>query len=250
VATFNAHNSLPIVTNPVELERLVASGAIALIPTPNPTPTITPTPFYPPGTPTPAMEAERQYVEDLLSYQKVKTNLLVPPVSASFSPDGSRVAATERIRLYIFMTDGAHTDILFEDNDKRGPLGNVVWSPDGQYIAFDVGFKHQRYCRPCQAVALLHLPDGTVTYLEPPEEDLDTSMPRWLEDGRLMVNAHPLGEPADGVAYVYDLYGNFQEAEGIYLLSSSHQGQKWSPWLPGRTWRAGVTERADSYNSD
>jgi hypothetical protein len=98
-------------------------------------------------------------------------------------------------------------------------------------------------------VAILNPATETITLLDPPETDLDTDMPRWLQDGRLMINAHP-GEPADGVAYVYDISGKFQPATGIYVLSASHEGQKWFPWRPGRTWRAGVSERADSYNSD
>ena len=41
-----------------------------------------------------------------------------------------------------------------------GPLGGVVWSPDGKQIAFEVGFK-RKYCRPCRAVAILTLEDET-----------------------------------------------------------------------------------------
>jgi hypothetical protein len=98
-------------------------------------------------------------------------------------------------------------------------------------------------------VGLLNLAEQSITYLTPPEPLLDTDMPRWTQDGRLLINAHP-GEPADGVAYIYNIYGESQKAEGIYILSASHEGQKWFPWLPGRIWQAGVSERADSYNSD
>jgi len=249
VSTFHINDSIPTVTTPKELEQLISTGPIVVIPTPTSTPTATPTPFYPPGTPTPAADVQRESVEGLDSYKKVKSSLLVPPVSASFSPDGSQVAMTERIKVYTFMTDGGYTDIWLEDNDESGPLGNVVWSPDGQYIAFDVGFKYNKYCRPCQGVGLLQRSNGKITYLSPPEDGLDMSAPRWTQNGQLLVNVHQ-GEPADGVAYLYDVYGNHQEAQGVFLLSSSHEGQKWYPWLPGRIWRSGVTERADSYNSD
>jgi Tol biopolymer transport system component len=201
----------------------------------------------PPGTPTPTSADERQYVEEMPAYQRVKEALFVPPVNASLSPDGKLIAMTERIKLYTVSTAGAHTDIWFEDNAEQGPLGGTVWSPDGKYLAFMVGFKDPK-CGPCRSVALLRVSDGLITYLEDPE-GLDTDMPRWTQDGRLLINVHP-GEPADGVAYVYDISGQRQEAKGVYLLSSSQEGQKWYPWLPGRIWRAGVSERADSYNSD
>jgi hypothetical protein len=251
VTTANITDSIPAVTTPAELTQLASTGSLAPTPTPLPTPTptatATPTPFFPPGTPTPDSEAEREYVENLDSYKKVNDFLLVLPGGASFSPDGSQVAMTDRIKLYTFMADGAYTDIWLEDDEKMGPLGNIVWSPDGEYVAFVVGFKDPK-CRPCRMVALLRPADGSITYLEGPD-NLETDAPRWTQDGRIMINVHP-GEPADGVAYLYDVYGRAEEASGVYLLSSSHEGQKWYPWLPGRIWRAGVTERADSYNSD
>jgi hypothetical protein len=248
VATFNLNDAIPIVVASSDLAQLASSDLPgAATPPVTPTVTATPTPTLPPGTPTPGAEEIRQYVEDTPSYEKVKYYLLVPPVSISFSPDGSQFAMTERIKLYTVMTDGAYTDVWMDDDGKQRPLGNVVWSPDGKYIAFVVGFKNSG-CEPCRSVALLHRSDGRITFLEAPN-GLNTDAPRWTQDGRLLVNVHP-GEPADGVAYVYNIFGEGQEAKGVYVLSSSHEGQKWYPWRPGRTWRAGVSERADSYNSD
>lgn len=252
VTAININETIPVVTTPSELVQPASFGVVAAA-TPLPAqlpspPTATPTPTLPPGTPTPAAEVSRQYVEDTSAFQRVKASLLTPPGSASFSPDGSRFAMTERIRIYTVGLAGAHTDIWLEDNDKLGPMDGLVWSPDGQYLAFVVGFK-QKYCRPCRAVGLLNLAEKSITYLTPPDPSFDTDMPRWTQDGRLLINAHP-GEPADGVAYVYNIYGESQKAEGIYVLSASHEGQKWFPWRPGRIWQAGVSERADSYNSD
>ncbi len=249
VVTANLNDSIPVVIAPSQLGQ-PASSVSSIADSARITPTVfaTPTPALPPGTPTPSAEASRQYVEDMSSYERLKWQLLVPPVSASISPDGGQIAITERIKLYTVTTDGALTTVWFEDSDKRGPLGGAVWSPEGKHVAFVVGFKH-KYCRPCRAVALLNFDDGAITYLTPPEEHLDTDMPRWTQDGRLLINAHP-GEPADGIAYVYDIYDQHKEAAGVYVLSASHEGQKWYPWRPGRTWRAGVSERADSYNSD
>jgi hypothetical protein len=252
VTAINVNNTIPVVTTPSELAQPASFSLVAaMTPVPNlpPPPLATPLPTLPPGTPTPAAEVSRQYVEDSPAFLKIKGSLLVPPVSASFSPDGSQFAMTERIKLYTIGTAGAHTDIWLEDTDRMGPIGGVVWSPDGKYVAFVVGFKQHRYCRPCRAVGLLNLAEKSITYLKPPEAELDTDMPRWTQDGRLLINAHP-GEPADGVAYVYNIYGESQKAEGVYILSASHEGQKWFPWRPGRVWQAGVSDRADSYNSD
>jgi hypothetical protein len=254
VAAFNINETIPVVTMPSLLaqpagaasssassDEPIATVASAATATPVPTPT------PPVGTPTAVADQERFSMESMGSYQRVKRHLMVPPVSASISPDGTQIAITERIKMYTVVADGAHTDIWFEDDADMGPIGGVVWSPDGRHLAFVIGFK-QKYCKPCRAVALLRMSDKTITLLKPPG-DMDTDAPRWTQDGRLLVNAHP-GEPADGVAYIYNVFGESQVAVGTYQLSASHEGQKWFPWRPGRVWRAGVSERADSYNSD
>ncbi|MEW5960851.1 MAG: SH3 domain-containing protein, partial [Chloroflexota bacterium] len=228
VTASNINDSIPVVMTPSQLGQAAAS---VQLPAATPSPTPTPTPLLPPGTPTPTADQERQYVEDLPAYRRVKAALLVPPVSASISPDGSLIAMTERINLYTVTTAGANTDIWLADNNESGPLGGAVWSPDGQYLAFVVGFKNPK-CRPCRSVALLRLADGLITYLEAPDNQ-ETDMPRWTQEGRLLINVHA-GEPADGLAYIYDISGHSQPASGVYVLSSSHEGQKWYPWLPGR----------------
>jgi hypothetical protein len=248
VTAVNVNETIPVITTPSQLAQPASSiSSVAASPTVIPLPTVTPVPTLPPGTPTPAAEVSRQFVEELHTYKLVKGNLLVPPVSASFSPDGSRMAITERIKVYTIGIAGAHTDIWLEDDDKMGPIGWILWSPDGEYLAFVVGFKNPK-CRPCETVVLLRVADGTLTFLQAPD-NLDIDAPRWTQDGRVLVNVHP-GEPADGIAYIYNIYGEGQIAEGVYQLSASHEGQKWFPWRPGRTWRAGVSERPDSYVND
>jgi len=258
VSAFNISKNVPVVTIPSLLVQPAASGSLtgptpeppapATSPTSTPTPTITPTPTLPPGTPTPSIEEHRVAAPDTVGYQALTSQLLVPPVSTSFSPNGEQIVITERIKVYTVASEGGSGRIWLEEDDKMGPIGGAVWSPDGKQIAFVVGFKH-KYCRPCRAVALLTVEEETIELLTPPEEHLETDMPRWTQDGRLLVNAHP-GEPADGVAYVYNRFGQIEPATGVYVLSSSHEGQKWYPWKTGRVWRAGVSERADSYNSD
>lgn len=249
VSVQGVDDSLPVAVAPAELAQpaasslLPATGAAPASPTPAPTPT----PTLPPGTPTPGADIERRFVEETASYASITGSLLVPPVSASYSPDGRLIALTEGVKLYTFKADGSVPQVWLEDAAELRPVGGAVWSPDGQYIAAVVEFKPPR-CFLCRGVAILNPDAGEITFLDG-TDDFQTDAPRWTQDGRLLVNAHP-GEPADGTTYVYNIFGEGQEAAGVYTLSSSHDGQKWFPWLPGRVWRAGVTERPDSYYGD
>jgi hypothetical protein len=120
----------------------------------------------------------------------------------------------------------------------------VVWSPDGEYLAFMVDYKAKK-CRPCRAVGLVRMADESIFFLQTPD-NLDSEAPRWTQDGRLVINVHP-SEPASGETYIYDVTGRGQKASGLLVLSTSHEGQKWYPWQPGRSWRAGISERPDTY---
>jgi Tol biopolymer transport system component len=146
------------------------------------------------------------------------------------------------VKLYLVAGDGSDLRVLVTEDGALKPIGGAVWSPDGRFIAFAV---ERVNCDPCRSVGLVRVSDGTVNYLETPDNQ-DSEAPRWTHDGRLLVVVHP-AEPADGVTYVYSTASYGQPASGIYVLGSSHEGQKWLPWLPGRVWQAGVSERPDTY---
>jgi hypothetical protein len=257
VATFNIQDTLPVVSIPVLLVQLPgAQQAVAAAPAP-PAAEITPAPALPTstapsvnitqprGTPTVEAQASRRFVQDTLGYKQLIRRLLLPTVSESFAPHGERIAITEKIKLYTITTDGSTSRILLEDDDTINLIGDVVWSPDELYLAFVAD--RRRDCDPCRTVGLARLGDGKISYLKfPPDAGADR--PRWTQDGKLLVTIF-WDTVENGTVYEYDTVGLGQEAAGSYILSSSHNGQKWFPWLPGKVWQAD-SQQTDSYYSD
>lgn len=262
VSTYNITGNIPVVTIPGLLVQPGGSAGIIASSAPGPVPAVVAPPASggdaaqavatlpdlgsPVGTPTAPASVSRRFVQDTLGYKQVIRRLLLPTVSESFSPDGAQIAITEKISLYTITTDGANQRVLLADDDKLDLVGGVVWSPDGGTLAF-VAHRLGSNCNPCQTVGLVRLGDGKVTLFEP-QPGLSLDQPRWTEDGRLLVNARRV-EPDQGTVFVYDTAGQGQPAAGSYLLSSSHDGQKWFPWQPGRVWQAGG-QGADYYGDN
>jgi hypothetical protein len=251
VATFYINDSIPVVTIPallVQAEPDVDGEEVAasmVIPSAATTTTRLPELGLSPGTPINAADEHRIYVQDTKGYKQLVRHLLLPTVSESFSPNGDQIAITERIRLYTIASDGSSSRVLLEDAEDINLIGGAVWSPTAEYIAFVAD--QTLVCGPCRVVGLARLADGSISYLDPPWARASLDMPRWTQDGRLLVNVY-LDEPANGT--VYEVSGQGQEASGSFDLSSSHDGQKWFPWRLGKTWEAGSSERADSYYID
>jgi hypothetical protein len=246
VAAYDLNAEIPVVTIP-GLLTLPATGspsdlppASANEPTPDPAGA---RPAVPSGTPTASVVESRTFVEETVGWKRLFETLGgTTPTSSSFSPKGDQIAVMDGVKLYLVAGDGSDGRILVAEDETIKPIGGAVWSPDGQLIAFVV---ERINCDPCRSVGIIRVSDGTVNYLETPDNQ-DSEAPRWTHDGRLLVVVHP-AEPADGVTYVYSTASHGQPASGIYVLSSSHEGQKWLPWLPGRVWQAGVSERPDTY---
>ena len=245
VVAYDVNDNIPVVTIP-GLLTLPATGspsnsspATANTPTPDPPRA---TPPAPSGTPTASIVESRIFVEDTVGYKRLFESLIRTPTSASFSPKGDRIAVMDGIKLYLVAGDGSDGQVLVTEDEALRPIEGAVWSPDGQFIAFVI---ERINCDLCRSVGMVRVSDGTVNYLKTPDNQ-DSEAPRWTHDGRLLVVVHP-AEPADGVTYIYATASRGQPASGIYVLSSSHEGQKWLPWLPGRVWQAGVSERPDTY---
>ncbi len=232
VMTANLDDSIVVVTIPALLSQPSANNAAA-----DGSPGLTTAPAAEPASLSPAdppAPVSRRFVLDTPGYRHLIRGLLLPTVSESFSPDGRALAITERINLYTIPTEGGRRRVLVgAAADGLTLVSGTVWSPDGQYLAFV--FDHLGDCDPCRRVGLVRLSDGAIIFLEPPP-DSALHKPRWTEDGRLLVTAY-LDDPAAGRAFVYDTTGQGRPAEGRYTLSSSHDGQKWFPWQPGRPWQ-------------
>lgn len=258
VSAYNLTNNLPVVSIPALLVQPTGSGAPAGMPAavsgsavidPPAPAAVAPAvvPALPAGTPTAPASASRRFVQDTLGYKQLIRRLLLPTVSESFSPDGAQIAITEKIKLYTITGDGANSRILLEDDGEMDLIGSVVWSPDGNYLAF-VANRLQACDTLCRSVGLLRLGDGSMTWLQPPASSV-LDLPRWTQDGRLLVLAYAT-DPAQGRVYVYDVSGQSQVAAGAFLLGSSHDGQKWFPWQPGKLWQVDPSGRVDSYYGD
>jgi hypothetical protein len=247
VATSNLHDEIPIIE--VNIPPPIGQPQFVLQPTATPVKpsatTNSPVTSLPvSGTPTASANENRIFVQQTVGYKRLREHLAASPTSANFSPRGDQIAIIEGIKLHIVAGDGSYSRVLLAENGILRPVGGAVWSPDGEYIAFMVDYNDVK-CRPCRSVGLIRLADEKLTFLQTPD-NMDSEAPRWTQDGRLLVNVHP-GEPADGTTYVYNTAGQSQIASGTYVLSTSHDGQRWLPWLPGRTWQAGTSERPDTY---
>ncbi len=246
VVAYDVNDDIPVVAIPALLT-LPATGAPSDPPpapgnAPTPDPATSPAPAQAVGTPTATIAESRIFVEDTVGYKRLFEQLGTTPTSASFSPKGDQIAVMDGIALYLVAGDGSHGQVLLKEDETLRPVGGAVWSPDGQFIAFMV---ERKDCNPCRSVGLIRVSDETLSFLKTPDNQ-DSEAPRWTHDGRLLVIVHP-SEPADGTTYVYATSSQGQPAEGIYVLGSSHEGQKWLPWLPGRVWQAGASERPDTY---
>ena len=241
-------NPPPTVTpTPTQTSTPTPTPTFTVTPTPShtftPIPTRTPRPVTPTslGTPTTVAGQPRAFVQDTTGYRELLKHIRVTSGS-SFSPHGNFVTVTEGKKLYVVDRGGTMLEILLEEDETIRPVWGLVWSPDGQYIAFIADYKQN--CGLCRTVGLAHRTSQQIQYLSAPAGQI-TDLPRWTQDGRLLVTIHA-GDSGRGTTYIYNTRGQGQIAAGSYILSSSVDGQQWFPWQPGRVWQVGQGG-ADSY---
>jgi len=275
----NFANNIGWVSNSVvSLENFTADALIpragiifAQVINPTPTPHPFPTPTPDPGTPIPGRFAvERLYVGETIGWKKVYQILgYSPPRDAQFAPNenGHPIAVTNGSEILYLNGDGSgfevvlhESEVRYQDSPRWRIFGDLVWSPDGEWLALvlhSTDDKCPTFRPPCRAVAVLDARTKQYIVLQALHGTniagypgpLDAEAPRWTLDGRLLVLIHD-GEPASGKVYEFDLLGRGKPASGIYQLSSSHDGQQWLPWQPGKTWQTGVSNRPDAYYHD
>jgi len=121
--------------------------------------------------------------------------------SPSFSPDGSRIAFVTNIsglpQVWTMPTAGGYPSLVTSFDD---PVGFVAWSPDGQWLAFNVapggGFNEQIYVVRPNGTELRRLTDGGKA---------GNFLGGWSPDGHLIAFSSNQRDPSARDSYVIDV---------------------------------------------
>ena len=121
--------------------------------------------------------------------------------SPSFSSDGSRIAFVTNIsglpQVWTMPTAGGYPSLVTSFDD---PVGFVTWSPDGQWLAFNVapggGFNEQIYVVRPDGTGLRRLTDGGKA---------GNFLGDWSPDGRFIAFSSNVRDPSARDSYLIDV---------------------------------------------
>jgi hypothetical protein len=170
-----------------------------------------------------------------------------------FAPDGRRLAVPAADgSLWTVEADGSALEQVADFTSRFLVQGEVVWSPDGEAIAFsttalDGSGSGVGVYRVSTRELIYFGPDAGSGQIE------RAAWPRWTQDGRLLVTWYFQGPTEPGVVSVLAPARYAPDGPAVVpggnelILSSSYIGQQVHPWKPGKVWRVG---RQPSYEVD
>jgi len=193
------------------------------------------------ATPTPAAEGGSLLVTMTAGCRFARTSLNTAESKlCRFSPDGQQIAAPAGDgSLWVVATDGSNFRQVFDPAGRFTIAGHLLWSPDGQAIAFNaVGLDGLS-----RGVGYFHLSGQRLVYLGPDAQQGQieaAGLPRWTEAGQLVITWFQDGPGKPGLISLLTTDGPIPLGPETELqLSSGVVGQQFHPWQPGRSWHIG-----------
>ncbi len=191
----------------------------------------------PAATPTSGPEVARLKVWETAGYQRAKQELQdFKSESAHFSPDGRQFVASTGPALYLMATDGSSPVAWLAAAPAGYHIGSdVLWSPDGRYLAFfvydPVGGGISNY-----NVGWVSSTGGTTQVLVT-NSGQSADWPRWTQDGRLLFTIYQGADDHVGQVWLFnpDDGTRLQPTEPLQV-SAGIVGQQHYPWKPGKFW--------------